>query len=478
MSDVRLDNAPALLAQVAAGEVTLAEVASAVRLAADGARELNTFIDPDLSGLEDRAAACQPGPLHGLPVVAKDIFDTADQPTSGGTRALLGRRTTGDAAVVAALRAAGAFIAGKNTLHELSFGITSNNACTGPAHNPVDPSRIPGGSSGGTAAAVAAGVAPIGLAADTGGSSRIPAALCGIVGFRPTLGRYSGDGIIPIAHSRDTAGLVARSVAEIRLVDAVLAATGSQAGASSASAARSADLVDLRLGLPTAFWSGLDAEVEQVCRAALDLLARAGVTLVEVDVSEVSDLADAIGLPLCLYEFPRDLAAYLAREPDGISVEQVCAAVESPDVLGIVNACLAGPVSDTAYAELVAGRIRLQLGYAALLADAGVAALVFPTVPLPAAPIGDDETTALGGVQVPTFPTFIRHTNLAGVAGHPGISLPAGHTAAGLPVGIELDGMVDADDELLTIAAAVEAVLGVPSTPAGSWSRAGMPGEN
>lgn len=87
MSDVRLDNAPALLAQVAAGEVTLAEVASAVRLAADGARELNTFIDPDLPGLEDRAAACQPGPLHGLPVVAKDIFDTADQPTSGGTRA-------------------------------------------------------------------------------------------------------------------------------------------------------------------------------------------------------------------------------------------------------------------------------------------------------------------------------------------------------------------------------------------------------
>lgn len=463
MTDVRLDNAHALPAQVASGERSLAQVAQAVRAAADAARELNVFVDPDLPGLEDRAAACLSGPLHGLPIVAKDIFDTLDQPTSGGTRALLGRRTASDAPIVATLRAAGAFVAGKNTLHELSFGITNNNACTGPARNPVDSSRIPGGSSGGTAAAVAAGVAPVGLAADTGGSSRIPAALCGIVGYRPTLGRYPGAGILPIAHSRDTAGLVARSVAELRLVDAIIVSASA-----SASAPEPVDLSGVTLGVPTAFWAGLDPDVEAVCRAALERLAQGGVTLVDVDIRQVADLADSIGLPLCLYEFPRDLAAYLAREGDGITVEQVCAAVESPDVRGIVQACLAGPVSDAAYEELLSARARLQELYAALLTDAGVSGLVFPTTPLPAAPIGDDETTDLAGDQVPTFATFIRHTNLAGVAGHPGISLPAGHTPTGLPIGIELDGRVGADEDLLALAAAVESLLDVSPTSAPS----------
>ena len=454
MADVRLDNAPALIAHVASGDSSLADVAAAVREAAATARELNVFIDPDLPGLEQRAADCQPGPLHGLPIVAKDIFDTRDLPTSGGTRALLGRRTADDSPIVAALREAGAFIAGKNTLHELSFGITSNNACTGPARNPVDPTRIPGGSSGGTAAAVAAGIAPIGLGADTGGSSRIPAALCGIVGYRPTLGRYPGDGILPIAHSRDTAGLVASTVAEIRLVDAVITS------APTPSPDRApVDLSGLRLGVPSPFWTGLDPDVETVCRAALDRLAQAGVTLVDVDIREVAELADTIGLPLCLYEFPRDLAAYLAREPDDITVEQVCAAVESPDVIGIVQACLGGPVTDAAYADLLEAQTRLQELYAALLTDADVSALVFPTTPLPAAPIGDDETTTLAGEQVPTFATFIRHTNLAGVAGHPGISLPAGHTPEGLPIGIELDGRRGADEQLLDLADAVERLL-------------------
>ncbi|MEI2826464.1 MAG: amidase family protein [Dermatophilaceae bacterium] len=463
MADVRLDNAPALIALVASGDSSLADVAAAVQEAAATARELNVFVDPHLTGLEQRAADCQPGPLHGLPIVAKDIFDTRDLPTSGGTRALLGRRTADDAPIVEALREAGAFIAGKNTLHELSFGITSNNACTGPARNPVDPMRIPGGSSGGTAAAVAAGIAPIGLAADTGGSSRIPAALCGIVGYRPTLGRYPGDGILPIAHSRDTAGLVARTVAEIRLVDAVITSAPTPAPDRAP-----VDLSGLRLGVPSPFWTGLDPDVETVCRAALDRLAQAGVTLVDVDIREVAELADTIGLPLCLYEFPRDLAAYLAREHDDITVEQVCAAVESPDVAGIVQACLSGPVTDAAYADLLEAQIRLQELYAALLTDSDVSALVFPTTPLPAALIGDDETTTLAGEQVPTFATFIRHTNLAGVAGHPGISLPAGHTPAGLPIGIEFDGRIDADEELLTLAEAVEHLLDVSPTSASS----------
>lgn len=454
MPEVRLDDAHALLAQVSGEEVSLADIAAAVRAAAVAAAPLNVFIDPTLAGLEERVDACLSGPLHGLPIVAKDIFDTIDQPTSGGTRALLGRHTGSDAGVVATLRAAGAFIAGKNTLHELSFGITSNNACTGPARNPVDPGLIPGGSSGGTAAAVAAGIAPVGLAADTGGSSRIPAALCGIVGFRPTHGRYSGEGVLPISHTRDTAGVVARTVADVQLVDAVLAGEAPEIGS------HAVEVGGVRLAVPTGYWTDLDPDVERVCRAALDRLAAAGVQLIDVDADEVTAMADEIGLPLCLVEFPRDLADYLARAGDGMTVEQVCAGVESPDVAGIVAACLSRPVSEEAYAGLLVTREQLRSRYAALLADAGAAALVFPTTPLPACPIGQDETTTLNGREVPTFPTFIRHANLAGVAGHPGISLPAGRTDAGLPVGLELDGAVDRDGELLALAAAVESLLG------------------
>lgn len=450
---VQLDDAVALTQQVARGDVTPAALAAAVTEAASGSERLNCLTDHSAPGLDQRAAAAGDGPLRGLPVVVKDCFDTQGLATTAGTAALSGRIPSRDADAVAKLRRAGAFVAGKNTMHELSFGITSNNAWTGPVRNPVDPSLIPGGSSGGTAAAVAAGIAPVGLAADTGGSARIPAALCGVVGFRPTHGRYPTGGVVPISHSRDTPGLIAGTVAEIRLIDAVLTdAIGHPA--------TTMQVTDVRLGVPTEFWSDLDPDLEAVAVHAATALAASGIEMVPVDVSELASMADQIGTPLCLREMPEDLAAYLNRESDRLTPADVFDQVASPDVREIVALLRdSEPVDTSAYQALLITRSRLRARYSALLHTHQIHALIFPTTPLPARPIGEDSHTNLAGQVVPTFATYIRHTNLAGVAGHPGISLPAGKTAGGLPVGIELDGRVDEDLDLLALAQTIADLL-------------------
>ena len=449
---VRLDSTSDLLAQVSDHSVSLVEMAESVRQAAEDAAPLNSLVDGWQSGLVDRAASCAAGPLHGLPVVAKDVFDVAGMPTSGGTAALAGRVIGADAGVVARLREAGAFIAAKNTMHELSFGITTNNTFSGPARNPFDPTRIPGGSSGGTAVAVARGIAPVGLAADTGGSSRIPAAFCGLVGFRPSHGRYPADGIVPISHTRDTAGIIARTVDEIALVDQVLSSERP-------SAFSTADLRGARFGAPAEFWADLHPEVERVCRAALDALTAAGAEVVEVSVQELQDFIDEIAVPICLAEMRPDLFEYLARTGGHVTVEQVAERVSSPDVVGLMAAVMAWDQDDEVHRALMEKRAELRGAYARLLDEQRLAALVFPTTPCPPPPIGDDETTEFLGQDVPTFPLVVRHANLGGVAGHPGISVPAGQTSAGLPVGIELDARVDADRELLSLAAALEKLL-------------------
>ncbi|MEM6987177.1 MAG: amidase family protein, partial [Pseudomonadota bacterium] len=206
-----------------AGTLSPVEYAEALAERAEQHAALNALqsFDADylVRAVTEAASAHPSGALAGLPVIAKDNINTTVYPTSGGTRALLGRTPATDAGVVRAITAAGGVIGAKAGMHELAFGITSNNAVTGAIHNPSDPTVIAGGSSGGTAAAIAAGMFPAGLGTDTGGSCRIPAALCGVVGFRPTIERYAGDGIVPISHTRDTAGPLARTVRDIALFD-------------------------------------------------------------------------------------------------------------------------------------------------------------------------------------------------------------------------------------------------------------------
>jgi mandelamide amidase len=443
------------------GKVSSSDLTAAFLERCQRHASLNAFIHLDPAAAKAAAAqsdarrrAGKAGPLEGLPLVLKDNIDTAAMPTTGGTPALRNHRPKKDATVAARLIGAGAVVLGKTNLHELAYGITNNNGAFGAARNPYDPTRIPGASSGGTGIAVAARLAPAGIGSDTGGSVRIPAALCGIAGLRPTLLRWPQDGIVPISHTRDTAGPMARSVADLALLDGIV--TGG------ALAETPASLKGLRIGVPRGlFWENLHPDTAKIAEETLKALANAGVVLVEADIPDVGALDQAAGFPIALYETIVDLDKYLASHDTGLDFAKVVAQVGSPDVKGILSSLLGEmAVPEPAYREaLTVHRPKLQAAYADYFKRERVEAAIFPTTPLPAAKIGEDETTMLNGAAVPTFFTFIRNTSPGSVAGIPGLSLAAGLTPTGLPVGMELDGPAGSDRRLLAIGLAIEAIL-------------------
>jgi len=451
------------LGHLKSGNISSREYADALLTQCDKASGLNAFIhlDPDqVRSAADAADNGSGGRLHGLPVPVKDNFDTAAMPTTAGTPGLREHRPTSNAPVVQSLLDEGAFVMGKLNMHELAFGITSNNGAFGPARNPYAESRIPGGSSGGSGVVVGARMAPASLGTDTGGSVRIPAALCGVAGLRPTAGRYSQTNIVPISNTRDTAGPLARSVEDLALFDAVI--TGTDEGLPAQT------LAGARIGVPRGyFYDNLHPETARIAEAVLSSLADAGAVLVEEDIPNVGNLDEAAGFPIALFETVVELNRYLAEGNCGLNFAGLAAAAGSPDVAGLLQSLATeeGAIPEAVYREaLTVTRPALQEVYASYFADHNLEAVIFPTTPLPAAPIGDDETVELNGERLPTFPTFIHNTDPASVAGIPGISLPAGLTADGLPVGMELDGPVGSDRALLALCAAVEPVL--PETPA------------
>ncbi|HEX5498512.1 MAG TPA: amidase family protein, partial [Thermomicrobiales bacterium] len=343
----------------------------------EAAAGLNALVSWDHDALRHAARAVDrdgpsDGALAGIPLVLKDNINTAFLPTSGGTGALKGFVAKADAPVAAALFGAGALLGGKGNMHELAFGITNNNAVTGAARNPYDPTKIPGGSSGGVAAAVAARMMPAGVGTDTGASVRLPAALCGLVGFRPTVGRYSGAGIVPISHTRDTAGPIARSVADAALLDAIMAADGT--------ALPGTTVRGLRIGLPRAyFYQDLDPEVARIASETLAALADAGAVLVEADVENLDALNAAVGFPVALYEFARDLPAYLQAGGLDLTMADILAGIGSPDVKGIVASQLGEQAMPAAtYLQaLNVDRPLLQKAFAEYFASKRIDAILF-----------------------------------------------------------------------------------------------------
>lgn len=393
------------------------------------------------------------GALAGLPVLAKDNINTNTYPTSGGTKSLLHHTPKTNAGVVNRIKGAGGFIAAKASMHELAFGITSNNAVTGAVRNPVDPDMIAGGSSGGTAVAVASGIFPIGLGTDTGGSCRIPAALCGVVGFRPSTGRYDSDGVLPISHTRDTVGTIARSVRDVALMDNVLSGKSADKG--------TVDLSQVTFGVPKdRFFDDLDPAIANAIETQLSVLSKAGAKLVDVSFEPIWAHNDAFGFPVVLYEVMRDLPAYLAKHVPDTSFEDLIAGIGSPDVAGAFASQMGDDaMPQVAYdAAMNEHRPAMRKIYAQVFEDHGLDAIVFPTTPLTARPIGQDETVDLNGAQVPTFPTYIRNTDLGSNIGAPGISLPCPVTS-GLPVGVEFDALPGQDRALLALAMAVEKAM-------------------
>lgn len=432
-----------------------AEYVSALLEEAGRRSALNCFVNLDTARLlrEARLFDDQPkaGPLAGIPIAFKDNIDVRGVATTAGTRKLRANFAAKHAPVASKLFDAGALFFGKLSMHELALGITSNNGWLGPCRHPFDLGLSPGGSSGGNGAALAAGLVPGAIGTDTGGSIRLPAALCGVVGLRPTAGRYPQAGIVPISHTRDTAGPMARCVEDVALLDAVV--TGDHAH-------EAVELSGLRLGLLRhATWERLERDVQKVCEEALDVLRKAGVILVEVTVENLEPLNAAIGFPVVLYELIRDLPAYLRSRGSALTIQSVIDEIRSPDVAQIMRLAMDNPVPETAYADALTARLKLKEAYRQCFRAHRLDAIILPTSPMTARPIGADETVELEGEQVPTFATFIRHTDYASNAGLPGISLPAGLVEAGLPVGLELDGPEGSDRRLLAIAAAIERMM-------------------
>jgi mandelamide amidase len=341
-------------------------------------------------------------------------------------------------------------------MHELGYGWTSNNEAYGPVRNPYDPARIPGGSSGGTAAAIAARMAPLGVAEDTNGSIRIPAALCGIVGLRPSTGRYPTQGCIPLSPVFDQVGPHARTVADLALFDAVIA--------SERTPLQPTPLRGLRLGVVRDYWyRDLDPELERITASALARLQQAGVELVESEFPQLTNLHKSITGPIITHDVGPAIGSYLSEYHAGLDFEQLVSQA-SPGVRDDLRQVFPGGsdfVSDADYEVLVSSRVpELRRLYGEYFARTGVAAIVFPATAVPAPPVGAEGAVTVGDRQIHLFTALARNITPTGSAAIPGLVLPAGLTSSGLPVAIELDGRAGMDRALLELGMSVEHLLG------------------
>lgn len=447
------------------GDIKAEDYASALLARCEAAKSLNAFIALDPARVLEAARAADQArasgapllPLHGLPIPIKDSVNTKDLPTTGGTPALRNFLPREDAPLVRKLVDAGGIVMGKTNLHELSFGWSSNNLAFGAVRNPYDPTRIPGGSSGGTAAAVAARMAPLGVAEDTEGSIRVPAAMCGIYGFRPTTGRYPSTGVVPISPLFDQIGPHARAVEDLILFDRV--ASGDEAPLPPL------PLEGVRIGIGRKYYfDKLDPEVSRVTEEALGKLRDAGAVLVEAEVENLGRFDEKITDVVQNHDVVPMLRKYLEEFGAGLSFDQLLDRVSADvkrelELYALPGAKLA--VSEEAYrAARDIERPALQEELRRYFRENGVMAIVFPTTLVPALPIGQDTEVSIGDEKVSFATAMSRNIAPGSSAGIPGLVLPAGLTRDGLPVAIELDAPEGTDRDLLALGLAVENVLG------------------
>ena len=458
------------VARMRRGDLRAEDYAKALLERCMAAKSLNAFItlEPE-QVLRDARAADKLrarrgalGPLHGLPIPVKDCVNTRDYPTTAGTEALRHFRPAADAPLITQLRGAGAILLGKTNLHELSYGWTSNNHAFGAVHNPYDPTRIPGGSSGGTAAAVAGHMAPLGIAADTEGSIRVPAALCGLVGFRPTTGRYSTVGVAPITAVFDQVGPLARAVHDIVLFDSVVAADRA--------ALSIPPPPDIRLATCRRyFFEDVDPELARITNAALERLQAAGVTIIDTELPGLGELIGSVTDQVQYHDTRPTLTRYLAQYETGVTFDQLVAQA-SPDIRAtFAQYVLPGGtdvVSDATYQQAVDVYLpKLRALFREAFARTGAAAFVFPTTLAPAPRIGEETTLSVGGRNISFDQAMSRNIAPGSTAGLPGLVLPVGLTASGLPVALEFDGPAATDRSLLGIGLALEHLLGKEPPP-------------
>ena len=429
------DTLGAAAAALRAGTTTSRELVERALARADARAELNVVAHLDRDGAlelartrdSQLAAGDVVGPLHGLPITVKDLFVVDGFPLRAGTRAPL-PDLGGQGTAVTRIRDAGAIVVATVNLHEVAYGITGENQWTGHVANPVDPLRQAGGSSSGSAAAVAAGIGLASLGTDTGGSIRVPASHCGVVGFKPTTGRVPLDGALPLSLTCDHAGPLVRSVDDAALFTAVL---------SGAAPAPLLPRMPARFAVPLGYLRGrLSRPVRHAFEGWLDVARRSGVDVVDLDLPGIEDALDifrAIQAP----EAARVHASALATHPDGFSPT--------------VRAQLEAGIEAEATAEAAARAARAELADALDAAVGRVDALVLPATPVPA-PLQGSEEVELESGSAPLRPSLLALTTPFSLTGLPVLCLPFARID-GLPVGVQVVGRRGSDDHVLAVGA-------------------------
>ena len=409
-------------------------------------RDLNAFIAVTSDSAHEEAARADReiaagryrGPLHGMPVSLKDLVDVAGLPTTAASRVRDGHRAAADAPVVARLRHAGGVIVGKTNLHEFAFGTTTEDSAYGAAHNPYDPSRSPGGSSGGSAIAVATGMSIASVGTDTGGSIRIPSAACGIVGLKPTYGEIPTTGVVPLSHTLDHIGPMTRTVLDAALMYEALSGRISRTAEWQPAAA------PLQFVVPEPFYMerldpAVRARFDETCRSLVD----AG-HIVQRGAIEHAALVPPVYLHIVMAEAAEYHAATLEAVP-----EKYVPAVRTRLEMGRY-------VLGEDYVRAMRGREALRQAVDAALA--GADALLLPTLAITAPPLGANSVD-VGGIKEPVRGITLRLTQTFNITGHPAMSIPMGLSPDGLPCGCQIVGRHGATRQLLRIALACEAQI-------------------
>jgi aspartyl-tRNA(Asn)/glutamyl-tRNA(Gln) amidotransferase subunit A len=406
---------------------------------AEAAREGARQADAELARGEGR------GPLHGIPVAVKDLFCTKGVRTTGGSKLFEDFVPDHDAAVVESLRAGGAVLVGKTGMHELAYGITSSNPHFGAVRNPWDRDRIPGGSSGGSGAAVAAGMVFMAMGSDTGGSIRIPASFCGVVGLKPTYGRVSRFGSMPLAYSLDHMGPLTRSVRDAAAVLNVIAGydprdeTTSRRPVENYVPDLQPSLKGMRVGMPDKYYlDRLEPDVDSAVRAAFRTVESHGAEIVPLPVPDI-DAFNTVARLILLAEATAALEPYLERRDQF-----------GDDVMALLDQGRLIPATDYINAQRL--RRKMQREFQALWSR--VDCLFTPTTPITAPRIGETTTKIGGELQNVRLATtrFVRAINLLGI---PAVSIPCGRDQRGLPIGLQIVGKPFSEAVIMRAAQAV-----------------------
>jgi aspartyl-tRNA(Asn)/glutamyl-tRNA(Gln) amidotransferase subunit A len=406
---------------------------------AEAARECAKKADEELARGEGR------GPLHGIPVAVKDLFRTKGVRTTGGSNLFADHVPDYDATVVEWLRTGGAVLVSKTGMHELAYGITSSNPHFGAVRNPWDRGRIPGGSSGGSGAAVAAGMVPMAMGSDTGGSIRIPACFCGVVGLKPTYGRVSRYGAMPLAFSLDHMGPLTRTVRDAGAVLNVIAGYDPRDQTSSRRPVENyvpdiaPSIRGLRIGMPENFYfERLDPDVDAAVRAAFRAAESLGARIVALTVPDIAAI-NTVARLILLAEASAQLEPHLEQR-DRFGA----------DVLALLDQGRLLPATDYINAQRL--RHEMQREFAALWSR--VDCLFTPTTPITAPLIGET-TVAAGGESEDVRLAATRLVRAINPLGLPAVSIPYGADRRGLPVGLQIVGRPFAEALILRVAQAL-----------------------